>query len=118
MPQENDDLVGFYTDRWPAGAAARLAALPAGGAALDGEIDTLRVLLRSVLAEKNLGTVERLIAFGRGADYLGRCYRVQAFVAQHAGAADKLTLDAVLASMGLGPPEEEGASGWATPGSC
>ena len=107
MAQQGDDLAGFYTDRWPAGAADRLAALPGGSAALDGEIATLRVLLRSVLADAKLGTVERLVAFGRGADYLGRLYRLQTFLAQHAGAADTLTLDAILARMGLGPPEDE-----------
>src|SRR5579859_2100164 len=92
------DRAGVYVDLWAEAVLARLAALPAGAPALDGEIDALRALLRAVAADTALAPVERLAAFCKGVDCLGRLYRVQHVLAPSgAPGGAEAALDAVLA---------------------
>jgi len=97
------DGARFYSGAWSAAVLAALEALPAGAPALGAEIAALRVLLLEVAEEATVPALTRLGAFCKGADSLGRLYRVRHTLEQATGAGGGTALDALLDSLGLGP---------------
>src|SRR5438270_13558105 len=98
-PVDADQPTAFYAALATAAVRARLRELPAGASALESEIDALRALLKRVAEDPALDEVQRLEAFCKGSDSLGRLYRLRHTLEKDGASSDTATLDAVLKEL-------------------